>query len=111
MNFNPRSTKLIDPDMGGNSAHQFTLPDQLLTDAAPLSELYPTDLPSVPKHSADFIQTRRKVRQIAEPKLSQLSEQLFKLAEELRYHDPLMAEMLDDARDATEEARTLLQAE
>lgn len=73
------------------------------------SDLYSDFLPlSTKKHSSDFHQNRRKVRSIAEAKLLRLSEELSKLADEVRYHHPLIAEALDDAWDATEEALVMM---
>jgi hypothetical protein len=119
MNSNRHFSKSIAPDLGGNpatgaarsgAANSTELPEELLIEDAQPLELYLETQPSPPKkHSADFILNRRKVRQIAAAKLPQLSEQLFKLADELRYYDPLMAEVLDDACSATEEALTLMQ--
>lgn len=103
--------KIIHPDAEGTHVAEpvVALPDELLADQ--LSELYANVLPPAPtkKHSADFINQRRKVRHLAEARLNTLSVQLVKLANEIRYYDPLMAEVLDEAWDATEEAIALMQ--
>lgn len=72
------------------------------------SELY-AEMPPLHKHSASFINQRRKVRFLAEARLLHLSTQLLNLANEIRYHDPLLAEVLDEAWDVTEEAINLMQ--
>jgi hypothetical protein len=72
------------------------------------AELY-GELPPLHKHSASFINRRRKVRFLAEERLLHLSTQLLNLANEIRYHDPLLAEVLDEAWDVTEEALDLMQ--
>jgi hypothetical protein len=62
------------------------------------------------KHSPSFINQRRKVRHLAENRLIDLSTQLLKLADEIRYYDPLMAEVLDEAWDATDAAIAMMQS-
>jgi hypothetical protein len=108
-------SKSIDSDLGGaypsESVATSSLPNG--SEAWPteetLSELYPNVSPmAAKKHSADFIANRLKVRQIAEVRLMHLSNELSKLADEVRYHHPLIAEILDEAWDATEEALTLM---
>lgn len=116
MNSNRQLRKLISSDVGG--AHTVNramaeLPEDLFAEEADASELYAESSPPAPqkKHSAAFINHRRKVRYLAEDRLTRLSNELFKLADEVRYHDPLMAELLDDAWDAAEEAIALMQDE
>ncbi len=81
------------------------------------ADLYPEILPAMPvkKYSSDYLHSRQKqrqkVRQIAEARLTRLSEELLKLADEVRYYHPLMAEAIDDAWDATEEAINLMTSE
>lgn len=73
------------------------------------AELYSEVLPPLHKHSVSSINQRRKVRFLAEERLLHLSGQLLNLANEIRYHDPLLAEVLDEAWDMTEEAINLIQ--
>lgn len=115
MNLHPRFQKMHEPDIGGAFACDAAEPelepiDKLAVEAEMLSELYsePVDMASIKKHSPSFVQNRRKLQQIAEAKLTHLSEELLKLAEEVRYYNPLMAEVLDEAWDATDEALTML---
>lgn len=66
----------------------------------------PTDLSK--RHrtlpSSKSVSNRLKAKRIAETRLTQVSDELQQLAEEIRYLNPLMAEVLDDAWDAAEEA-------
>lgn len=109
---NHQLKKMISSDLGGASANCKTLnlPEDLWTEEPPTSELYPEALPPVAlkKHSTDFLQNRRKVQHLAESRLAHLSEELSKLADEVRYYHPLIAELLDEAWDATEEAMFLI---
>lgn len=115
MNTNRQLNKWVNSDVGGSFCRQDSseLPENLFTEELRASELYAEDAPPAPakKHSVAFIHNRRKVRQLAADRLMHLSNELFKLAEEVRYHDPLMAEMLDDAWDATDAAIALMQDE
>lgn len=114
MSLNRSLSKSISSEMGGGHSSQplpapaDPLDDPLLEDVQ--SMLYPEVLPlvQVKKHSADFLNSRFKAKKIAEQKLTQLSDDLLKLADAVRYHHPLMAEALDDAWDATEAAITLM---
>jgi hypothetical protein len=54
------------------------------------------------------VYARLKAKQIAEDRLMRLSAELSQLADALRYFNPVVAEILDDAWDATEEAIELL---
>lgn len=101
-------------DLGGSygtvlNSHA-SLPDNIFADDSADADLYPEIPPSLlpKKHSTDFIQNRLKLRHIASGKLAQLSEELYKLANEVRYYDPLVAEALDEACDATTEAIALI---
>jgi hypothetical protein len=114
MNANRRLSKLIHPDLGGSvsSGAASDLPEELFTEETPASELYRAAVPPpIKKHSLAFLQNRRKVRHLAEERLLHLSDELLKLADAVRYHDPFMAEMLDDAWAATDEALALMQDE
>jgi hypothetical protein len=105
--------KVFNPDTGGTHTSEPLVPpsEEFWTDA-PLSELYAeTSPPLQKKHSVDFINQRRKVKHLAEERLIHVSMQLVKLANEIRYYDPLMAEVLDEAWDATEEAISMMQDE
>lgn len=93
----------------GTSPVTFQLPEAIFAEQELSADLY-SSTPSVPpkKHSFDFMYQRQKLRQISEARLLNLSEQLYKLAEEVRYYDPRMAAALDDACEATTEAMLLL---
>ncbi len=115
--WNRNLSKFVSTEIGGGydpqPSHQ---PLELESLEAPediQAVLYPEVLPLTgsKKHSADFLNSRRKARQIAEQKLTQLSDDLLKLADAVRYHHPLMAEAIDDAWDATETAITLMSSE
>lgn len=88
------------------------LPETLFSEDLPTSDLYPETVPSMPpkRHSSDFTHNRLKLRQLAEAKLMQLAEELYKLTDTVRYYDPVMAEVLDDACEATAEAISLMEA-
>ncbi len=102
-------------DLGGSHSTALngpvSLPDDIFADDSVDADLYPEVSLAIPskKHSADFVQNRLKLRHIAAAKLAHLSEELYKLADEVRYYDPLMAEVLDDAFDATSEAIALME--
>ncbi|MCU0525993.1 MAG: hypothetical protein MUF72_14315 [Elainella sp. Prado103] len=87
------------------------LPEILFSEDLPASELYPEAVPPAlsKKHSSDFTQNRLKLRQIAQAKLTQLSEELCRLTNTVRYYDPVMAEVLDEACEATAEALSLME--
>jgi hypothetical protein len=93
----------------GNSAVNFQLPEAIFSEQELGADLY-ASIPAVApkKHSFDFLHQRQKLRQISETRLVELSEQLYKLAEEVRYYDPRMAAALDDACEATAEAIMML---
>jgi hypothetical protein len=111
MSLNRSLSKFIDSEAGGGYGSHPTEPELFSESLEDIqSVLYPEVLPQAPakKHSADFLNSRLKARHIAENKLTQLSDDLLKLAEAVRYCHPLMAEALDDAWDATEAAITLM---
>lgn len=119
MNLERALKKIISHDAGGSHAEPSPsapsladapyLSDEQWADES-LSELYSEPvLPTAPKHSLDFIKHRRKIRQLAETRLLKLAEQMVKLSDEIRYHDPLIAEVLDEAWDVTEEAIAMMQ--
>lgn len=99
-------------DLGGSHRTELNspLPDNIFAEDSADVDLYPEIAPPIApkKHSADFIQNRLKLRHIASAKLTHLTEELYKLANEVRYYDPLVAEALDDAYDATAEASALM---
>lgn len=109
MNRHRALQKVVKPDAGGTHFNSPASSEGWIDE--PQAEIYAEGVPPLHKHSASFIDQRRKVRFLAEERLIQLSTQLIKLADEIRYHDPLMAEMLDEAWDATEEALNLMQNE
>lgn len=79
-------------------------------DEAEDTGLYSLATPTAPhrKYSARSLCNRLKARQTAEQRLVRLSEELQKLANEIRYLNPLMAEAIDDAWDSTEAALEML---
>lgn len=109
-------TKVFSTDTGGTHQPEPFEPfvsasEELWADNSQ-SDLYTETRPAMhKKHSLNFINQRRKVRYLAEDRLISLSTQLMKLANEVRYYDPLMAEALDDAWDATEAAIGMMQNE
>lgn len=74
------------------------------------ADLYEADHPPIShrKHTTQYFDNRRKLRQLAQERLTQLSDELYKLADEVRYIDPLVAEAIDAAWDATDAALELL---
>lgn len=112
MSSNRHFKKEVQPEiegLHGTSPVNLQLPEVIFSDQELAEDLY-ASLPMVApkKHSFDFIHQRQRLRQISEDRLTHLSEQLYKLADEVRYYDPRMAAALDDACEATAEALTLL---
>jgi len=110
MNLNRNLSKFVSSELEGGYSSQPSEPEPLESLDDVQSILYPEISPLIPvkKHDADFVNSRLKARQIAATKLTQLSDDLLKLADAVRYYHPLMAEALDDAWDATEAAITLM---
>lgn len=100
--------KVFNSDAGGAYTNEPLAPSEDWADE-PQANIYAEVPPPLHKHSASFINQRRKVRFLAEERLTQLSTQLLKLADEIRYYDPLIAAALDEAEDATKEAISLMQ--
>ena len=77
---------------------------------ATLADLYnpPILLPHPKKHNLKALKQRLKAKHLTGDRLVRLSAELNKLADEIRYLDPVVAEILDEAWDATEEAIDLL---
>lgn len=75
-------------------------------------ELY---LPPIAKttkpHSTKAQCKKRKAQQLATARLTQVSDELNALADSLRYLNPLLAEVLDEAWDATEAAIEMLEGD
>lgn len=85
--------------------------DDLGADCA--DDLYAQPRPIIlpKKHRIRSLNNRLKARQISEERLIRLSAELGQLADEIRYLNPLMAEVLDDAWEATEDAIDILSNE
>lgn len=72
--------------------------------------LYALPIEPIPvrRHDAHSVKTRLRVKRVAEARLIRLSDELSKLADEIRYLNPLMAETVDEAWEATEYAIEML---
>lgn len=83
------------------------------TDDTAMVDLYPDSSAGAPprRHSVRFLGTHFKVKQLAEARLLQIAEQLSKLADEVRYLNPLVAEAIDEACDATDDALEMIDIE
>lgn len=68
----------------------------------------PIEPAPVRRQDTHSIKTRLRAKRIAEARLIHLSEELSKLADEIRYLNPLMAETVDEAWEATEDAIEML---
>lgn len=130
MRANHHSTKSQLTDIGGASTRQSPLllaapgsasasvvsietrheNDEESYDAA-LADLYdpPILISSPKKHNLKALKQRLKAKHLTGDRLVRLSTELSKLADEIRYLDPVIAEILDEAWDATEEAIELLE--
>ncbi|HEY9660079.1 MAG TPA: hypothetical protein V6C65_16600, partial [Allocoleopsis sp.] len=62
-------------------------------------------------HSAKALSNKRKAQHLATAKLTRVSDELNALADSLRYLNPLLAEVLDEAWDATEAAIEMLEGD
>jgi len=101
-------------DIGGRSASTRVEREEgtIETDDTAMVDIYPdpSELPPR-KHSARYLGTHLKVKNLAEARLLQISEQLSKLADEVRYLNPLVAEAIDDAWEATDDALEMIDIE
>jgi hypothetical protein len=108
-----RQTDKAIPEEIGGQVQSFVLQAShpLLEDTAEDDlEIY-SDLPSItlPKrHSPQYINQRLKLKHVAEARLLQFADELSKLADEVRYLNPVIAEAIDDAWTATDMALELL---
>ncbi|NJN87042.1 MAG: HEPN domain-containing protein [Leptolyngbyaceae cyanobacterium SL_7_1] len=114
MQFNKWAAKTTPEEIGGSFEADHgavgSAPSDPSTEADELG-LYET-VPTVPRrHSLRYLAERLKLRQLAEERLIRLADELLKLATEVRYHDPLMAEVLDEAWISTDTALSLLEDE
>ncbi|NJO41933.1 MAG: hypothetical protein HC769_15900 [Cyanobacteria bacterium CRU_2_1] len=114
MRSNNYASKLQSDDIGGTFATNLvTTPESsaiaLDTEFDFEADLY-KPMPTLPlkKHSTQFLNTKLKAKQIGEERLIRLSAELSKLADEIRYLNPLIAEVLDEAWDATQDAIEML---
>lgn len=116
-----RANKFILDDIGGafpiatntkqSKKYSTASPDLLSAeDSDALDSLYASPVPPIPvkRHDAHSVKNRLKAKRLSETQLTHLSEQLSKLADEIRYLNPLMAETLDEAWNATEDAIEML---
>lgn len=82
--------------------------DTALDEAA--RDLYAMPVPSLShrRMTPKAVASKLKAANLSEERLIHVSEELLKLADEIRYINPLMAEVLDEAWDSTEEAIEML---
>lgn len=116
-----KANKFILDDIGGaftHSTHLATSPNAKTStvtseDSDELDSLYAQPIEPIPsrRHDATSVKNRLKAKRMAEARLVHLSEELGKLADEIRYLNPLMAETLDEAWEATEDAIEMLSDE
>jgi hypothetical protein len=119
MGFSKRATKGVSDEIGGTAQPSDDQPAPYPTDASITeddidsddAELYETMPPLPRKHSATYWVERLKLRQLAEERLIRLSDELLKLATEVRYLNPLVAEALDEAWISTDTALSLIEDE
>jgi flagellar biosynthesis/type III secretory pathway chaperone len=108
MRSNSNFSKLIlnNKATNNNQAGNSILPE--FEEAADI--LYNQPLTALPHRRLNpkAVNHKLKVTHLAEARLIQVSDELFKLAEEIRYLNPLMAEVLDEAWESTEEAIEML---
>lgn len=108
MKLNRRATKVTQEDIGGLVEPT----DEISAFATALEEevgLYAPVSPLPLKHSAKYLTERLKLRRLAEERLIHLSDELLKLATEVRYLDPLVAELLDEAWISADTALSLVE--
>jgi hypothetical protein len=113
-----KSQKFMLDDIGGSftpsstgnlSALQTATKPSLAQPDTALGELYAPPLSIRHKKlSPKAISHRLKAKHLAEQRLLHISDELFNLADEIRYINPLMAEALDEAWESTEEAIEML---
>lgn len=110
-----RANKLHQDEIGGAWAAPLKLAgeDIQLEDEENDADLYAHPIPSIPQrsHSLRATANRLKAKRMSEDRLIQISETLSRLADEMRYLNPLMAEAIDEAWDATEAAIEMLSNE
>ena len=112
-----KSSKYILDDIGGafpDSTNRAAAPNVITNEEDDeFDNLYaqPIDPIPVKRHDASSVKNRLKAKRMSEARLVHLSEELSKLADEIRYLNPLMAETLDEAWEATEDAIEMLSDE
>ncbi|GAB4376927.1 MAG: hypothetical protein Kow00121_25010 [Elainellaceae cyanobacterium] len=111
-----RANKLHQEEIGGACAVPPVLcasEETQLEDEESNADLYAHPIPSIPQRSHSLRSTtkRLKAKRMSEDRLIQISEALSRLADEIRYLNPLMAEAIDEAWDATEAAIEMLSNE
>ena len=112
-----KSSKYILDDIGGaflDSTNRAAAPNVITNEEDDeFDNLYaqPIDPIPVKRHDAGSVKNRLKAKRMSEARLVRLSEELSKLADEIRYLNPLMAETLDEAWEATEDAIEMLSDE
>lgn len=70
--------------------------------------IYLDPIPAIAIRKHRNTKNRLKALQIAEARLNQISSELLDLADEIRYLNPLMAEVLDTAWESTDTALEIL---
>ncbi|HEY9699946.1 MAG TPA: hypothetical protein V6D10_21995 [Trichocoleus sp.] len=114
MRSNQHSAKQIPEEIGGthvaSQSYQENVAADAVADSLSVDDLYLSPLPTTPhrKHNPQAVNTKLKVKRLSEDRLIQISDELMQLAEKIRYFHPLMAEAIDEAWDATEEALRIL---
>jgi hypothetical protein len=117
-----KANKHIRDDIGGafsvSTQRAAGLPDatEAQTDAQDddaFDNLYAFPIAPTPvkHHDAQAVKNRLKAKRLYEARLVRLSEELSQLADAIRYLNPLMAETLDEAWEATEDAIEMLSNE
>ena len=70
--------------------------------------IYLDPIPAIAPKLHRNIKNRLKAKEIAEARLNQISEELLELADEIRYLNPLMSEVLDTAWESADTALEIL---
>lgn len=118
MKASKKANKHIFDDLGGafpNATKLSTSASDATTeqDSDEFDLLYSRAIEPAPAkhHDAHSEKNRLKAKRLAEARLVRLSDELSQLANEIRYLNPLMAETLDEAWEATEDAIEMLSNE
>lgn len=110
----PASSSILQPETQPQiqSETQRETPPESESQSEVWQEIYtpPIAKPTKP-HSAKALSNKRKAQHLATAKLTRVSDELNALADSLRYLNPLLAEVLDEAWDATEAAIEMLEGD